>query len=96
MPPQRRLTLDRVFVMIVSLAVAVMVTAIVGMLLAAVAFANGTILHIPFVATFDGVPDRGASPTVTITGSWVTAGITTMLLALPLWIFALRYRREAP
>jgi hypothetical protein len=86
------MNLDRVFVMICSVAIAIGIVAIAAMLLAALAFANGTTVGIPLVATFDGLREISSAPTVTITGSWIAAGIVTAVLALPLWIVALRYR----
>lgn len=87
------LKFDRVFVMIGSAAIAIGIMAIATMLLAAAAFANGTSIGIPLVATFDGIREMTSSPTVTITGSWIAAGIVTIVLALPLWIVAVGYRR---
>lgn len=88
------LTFDRVFVMIGSAAIAVGVVAIATMLLAAAAFANGTSIDIPLVATFDGIRDVNSLPTVTITGSWIAVGIVTIFLALPLWMVGLRSRTD--
>lgn len=89
------MNLDRVFVMVCSLAIAIGITAIATMLLAAIAFASGTTVGIPLVATFDGLREMSSSPTVTITGSWIAAGIVTVILALPLWIVALRNRNAS-
>jgi hypothetical protein len=83
-----------VFLIACSTAIAVAIAAITGMLLAALAFSSGTSIGIPFVATFDGLRESGGSPTVTITGSWTAIGVGSMLLALPLWIVALRMRTE--
>lgn len=92
MSRQGPLKFDRVFVIIGSAVIAVGIMTIATMLLAAAAFANGTSIGIPLVATFDGLREVSNSPTVTITGSWIAAGIVTIILALPLWIVALRYR----
>ncbi|TQO20228.1 hypothetical protein FB472_1846 [Rhodoglobus vestalii] len=88
------LGLDRVVAMTFSVAIAIGVVAIVAMLLAALAFTNGTIISIPFLATFDGLRETRISPTVTVTGSWIAAGIATAILALPLCIAALRINRN--
>ncbi|AIY01938.1 hypothetical protein ART_2339 [Arthrobacter sp. PAMC 25486] len=73
--------------------IAVSVVAIAGMLLAALAFTNETTIAIPLVATFDGFRDNGGSSAVTVQGNWWAAGLVALVLAVPLWVFALRYRR---
>lgn len=97
-PSSRRMSprIDRVFVVVCALLIAIGVVVVVGIVLAAVAFANGTSIGIPLVATFDGVRDVSATPTVTITGSGVAVGVVAIVLALPLGIVAPRYPDEVP
>lgn len=64
------------------------------MLLAAFAFANAMIIEIPFLVRFHGFQEASGTNAVTVDGSWVAAVVLMVLLALPLWVFALRYRRE--
>jgi hypothetical protein len=78
-----------------ALAVATGIVAIAGMLLAALAFGIGIDIGIPFVLTLDGGVEPSGSPSVGITGSWIGAAVVVALLALPVWIAALR-RGTAP
>ncbi|MFT2751965.1 hypothetical protein [Clavibacter sp. Sh2088] len=78
-----------------ALAVAAGIVAIAGMLLAALAFGSGIDIRIPFVLALDGGVESSGSPSVSITGSWAGAAVVVALLALPLWIAALR-RGTAP
>lgn len=89
-----RLGIDRTFVMLCSIVISVSVVAIASMSLAALAFTNETTVVIPFVATFNGFHEASGSSAVTVNGSWGATAIVTLVLALPLWAVALRYRRE--
>ncbi|MBH0129973.1 hypothetical protein [Salinibacterium sp. NK8237] len=68
--------------------------AIAAMLLAAIAFSNGTTISIPFLATFDGFRGTSTSPSVTISGSWIAAAVVAVILTLPLSVVAFRTNRE--
>ncbi|WP_435748731.1 hypothetical protein [Microbacterium sp. PMB16] len=80
----------RFFLIACSLGIAIGLIAIVGMLLAATAFATARTFVIPLVATFEGFRDTGGTNAVTVTGSWAMAGVVTIIFAFLLSFFALR------
>lgn len=86
---------ERAFVIACSTMTAVLLVAIAAMLLAAFAFANERTVAIPLVASFVGFRDAGGSSAVAVTGSWPAAGVVALLLALPMWVVALRHRGSA-
>lgn len=67
---------------------------IAGMVSAAAAFAGGSTITIPLVASFQGSSEAGASPTVTMTGSWLAAAVlvATMTVALSLIVIKMSLR----
>jgi hypothetical protein len=83
-------TAGRFFIIACCLAIATGLVATAGMLLAAAAFATASTFVIPFIVTFEGSHDAGGTNAVTITGSWVTAGALTLVLAGLLSLLLLR------
>lgn len=85
------------FVSICSVATAALIVAVVTMVTAATAFSQGITIDIPLMATFDGARAEPGSPGVTVTGSWVGAGVSILALAvpLPLWFSVSRRRQVA-
>lgn len=70
---------------------------VAGMLSAAAAFTGGRTVTIPLVVTFHGFSEVGNSPAMTMTGSWVAAGllVATLTVALSLLIAKISRLREA-
>lgn len=79
-----------------SLAAAIGVTFIGASLLAVAAFANGTAINIPLVASFRGFVDSNGSRAVVVNGSWAAASVLVVLLAAPLPIVAMTRHRDRP
>jgi hypothetical protein len=80
--------------MVGAVSISTSIVLIAGMLLAALAFANGVSLTVPLIASFDGSRSLDDSPAVTVDGSWIAATALVLTLALPMCIFAVRYRRD--
>jgi len=66
---------------------------IAAMLSAAAAFTGGATITLPFVATFNGSSEPGASPTMTITGSWFAAAVLMAALTLVLSLLIIKIAR---
>lgn len=62
------------FVMLCALGNSAGLMIITGMLLAALACSAATTITLPLIATFNGSLDATGSHTMTVTGSWITAG----------------------
>lgn len=82
------------FLIACCLGIAIGVVAIMGMLLAAAAFASASTFVVPLVATFEGFHDAGGTNAVTVTGSWAMAGVFTIMLAALLSFLVLRRPRS--
>lgn len=80
----------RVFVMVGAVSISTSIVLIAGMLLAALAFANGVSLTVPLIASFDGSRSLDDSPAVTVDGSWIAAAAVALMFGLPMGIFAAR------
>jgi hypothetical protein len=80
------------FVTVCSMIIAVLVVVIAAMVIAAVAFSSGITIGVPLVATFVGSRTEVGSPAVTVTGSWIGAGVSMLVLAVPfpLWFVVSR------
>ncbi|WP_139205458.1 hypothetical protein [Plantibacter sp. MMLR14_011] len=81
------------FMVACALGISIGVTAIIGMLLAALAFSQTTTIVVPFIATFHGFLDTTGTQAVTVSGSWAAAGILAMVAAAALSALAARRRR---
>ncbi|CAH0230336.1 MULTISPECIES: hypothetical protein [Plantibacter] len=78
------------FMVACALGISIGVTAIMGMLLAALAFSQTTTIVVPFIATFHGFLDTTGTHAVTVTGSWAAAGVVAMVVAAALSALAAR------
>ncbi len=89
---RRRFSADRVFVMACSFAIAIGLTVIAALTLAALAFVHVITIQIPLVATFRGFPAEGGAHAVIVQGSWGGALGVVLLLTTPLCVLAVAHR----
>lgn len=86
--------LDRLFVIASSFVIALCLTSIAAVGVAAWSFSRAATIEVPFVATFRGYVEQSGSHAVAVQGSWLGASAVVLVFTAPLATVAIAYRRR--